>query len=81
MKIGDIFVSGSEWAKVKALINDRGENLKEATPSMPVEVLGFDANPLAGDDFIVLDNEKEAKTLSQNRTEEKKEGKNHVYPR
>ena len=52
LKIGNIFVSGSEWGKVKALINDRGEKLKEASPSQPVEVLGFDANPLAGDDFV-----------------------------
>ena len=57
LKIGDIFVSGSEWGKVKALINDRGENIKEALPSMPVEVLGFDSNPLAGDDFVVVENE------------------------
>ena len=56
LKIGDIFVSGSEWGKVKALINSNGENIKEALPSMPIEVLGFDANPLAGDDFVVVDN-------------------------
>ena len=52
LKVSDIFVSGSEWGKVKALVDDKGKNLKEALPSSPVEVLGFDSNPLAGDDFI-----------------------------
>jgi len=71
LKIGDIFVSGSEWGKVKALINDRGENIKEASPSMPIEVLGFDANPLAGDDFIVVDNENTARKIAQYRFNKK----------
>ena len=39
------------------MINDKGENVKDALPSMPIEVLGFDSNPLAGDDFIVVDSE------------------------
>ena len=71
LKIGDIFVSGSEWGKVKALINDRGENIKEALPSMPIEVLGFDANPLAGDDFIVVDNENTARKIAEYRFNKK----------
>ena len=58
LKVSDIFVSGSEWGKVKALIDDKGNNLKEAIPSSPVEVLGFDSNPLAGDDFIVVESER-----------------------
>ncbi len=61
LKVGDIFVSGSEWGKVKALIDDKGNNLKEAMPSSPVEVLGFDSNPLAGDDFIVVESESVAR--------------------
>ena len=56
LKVSDIFVSGSEWGKVKALIDDKGKNIKQAEPSVPVEVLGFDSNPLAGDDFIVVEN-------------------------
>ena len=78
LKVGDIFVSGSEWGKVKALINDRGEKLKEASPSQPVEVLGFDANPLAGDDFIVVDNENGAKKIAEYRSKKKLQKKNTV---
>jgi len=78
LKIGDIFVSGSEWGKVKALINDRGENVKEAFPSMPIEVLGFDANPLAGDDFIVVDNENSARKIAEFRFNKKQIQKNKV---
>ena len=63
LKVSDIFVSGSEWGKVKALIDDKGNNLKEAIPSSPVEVLGFDSNPLAGDDFIVVESESVARKL------------------
>ena len=78
LKIGDIFVSGSEWGKVKALINDRGENVKEATPSMPIEVLGFDSNPLAGDDFIVVDSENSARKIAEYRFNKKQILKNKV---
>jgi len=78
LKVGNIFVSGSEWGKVKALINDRGEKLKEASPSQPVEVLGFDANPLAGDDFIVVDYENGAKKIAEYRSKKKLQKKNTV---
>jgi translation initiation factor IF-2 len=78
LKVGDIFVSGSEWGKVKALINDCGEKLKEALPSQPVEVLGFDSNPLAGDDFIVVDNENGAKKIAEYRSKQKLQKKNTV---
>ena len=69
IKKGDFFVSGLKWGKVRALINDRGENVNEAPPSMPVEILGINGAAKSGDDFIVLDSEKEAKTLSENRAE------------
>ena len=78
LKIGDIFVSGSEWGKVKALINSNGENVKEALPSMPIEVLGFDANPLAGDDFVVVDNENSARKIAEYRFNKKQIQKNKV---
>src|SRR5210317_687703 len=74
IKKGDFFVSGLKWGKVRALINDKGENVNEAPPSMPVEILGINGAAKSGDDFIVLDSEKEAKTLSQNRAEESKTG-------
>jgi translation initiation factor IF-2 len=76
LKKGDFFVSGLKWGKVRAIINDKGKNINEAPPSTPVEILGINGAAKAGDDFIVLDNEKEAKTLSENRAEEAKEGKN-----
>ena len=65
-----------KWGKVRAIINDKGKNIEEAQPSTPVEILGINGAAKAGDDFIVLENEKEAKTLSQNRAEEAKVGKN-----
>ena len=76
LKKGDFFVSGLKWGKVRAIINDKGKNINEALPSTPVEILGINGAAKAGDDFIVLDNEKEAKNLSENRAEENKEGKN-----
>ena len=76
LKKGDFFVSGLKWGKVRAIINDRGQNIDEASPSTPVEVLGINGASKAGDDFIVLETEKEAKTLSENRAQENKEGKN-----
>ncbi len=76
IKKGDFFVSGLKWGKVRALINDKGKNIDEAPPSAPVEILGINGAAKSGDDFIVLENEKEAKTLSQNRAQESKDGKN-----
>ena len=73
---GNFFVSGLKWGKVRAIINDKGLNIEEALPSTPVEILGINGAAKAGDDFIVLNNEKEAKTLSENRTKESKEGRN-----
>ena len=76
LKRGDFFVSGLKWGKVRAIINDKGKNINEAFPSTPVEILGINGAAKAGDDFIVLDNEKEAKSLSESRAEEAKIGKN-----
>ncbi len=76
LKKGDFFVSGLKWGKIRAIINDKGINIDEALPSSPVEILGINGAAKAGDDFIVLDNEKEAKTLSENRAQESKHGKN-----
>ena len=76
LKKGDFFVSGLKWGKIRAIINDKGKNIDLALPSTPVEILGINGAAKSGDDFIVLDSEKEAKTLSQNRSEENKERKN-----
>ena len=76
LKKGDFFVSGLKWGKIRAIIDDKGKNINEALPSTPVEILGINGAAKAGDDFIVLDNEKEAKTLSESRAEESKDEKN-----
>ncbi len=76
LKKGDFFVSGLKWGKIRAIINDKGKNIDEALPSSPVEILGINGAARAGDDFIVLDDEKEAKNLSENRAQESKDGKN-----
>ncbi len=76
LKKGDYFVSGLKWGKIRALINDQGNNVNEANPSTPVEVLGINGAAKAGDDFIVLENEKEAKSLCDVRVQENQEGKN-----
>ena len=76
LKKGDFFVSGLKWGKIRAIINDKGQNINEAYPSTPVEILGINGASKAGDDFIVFENEKEVKTLSETRAQEKKEGQN-----
>ena len=76
LKKGDYFVSGLKWGKIRAIINDKGQNINEAFPSTPVEVLGINGASKAGDDFIVFENEKEVKTLSETRAQEKKQGQN-----
>ena len=76
LKKGDFFVSGLKWGKVRAIIDDKGKSINEAAPSTPVEILGINGAAKAGDDFIVVDNEKEAKTLSENRAQETKDAKN-----
>ena len=76
LKKGDFFVSGLRWGKIRAIIDDKGKSINDAQPSTPVEILGINGAAKSGDDFIVLDNEKEAKTLSENRAQEVKEGKN-----
>ncbi len=76
LKKGDFFVSGLKWGKVRAIINDKGQNIDQAAPSTPIEILGINGAAKAGDDFIVLETEKEAKTLSANRAQESKDTKN-----
>ena len=74
LKKGDYFVSGKKWGKVRAIINDQGKNIDIAEPSTPIEVLGINGASSAGDDFIVLPSEKEAKNLAEARINEAKEG-------
>jgi translation initiation factor IF-2 len=72
LKVGDIFVAGSEWGKVRALIDDRGNPITEATPSMPVEVLGLNSTPMAGDELLVVTDEGKAREIAEFRLRRKK---------
>ena len=67
LRIGDPFICGDYSGKVKSLLDDRGKPVKEAAPSMPVKVLGFTGLPNAGDELLVMDSERSAKTLSEER--------------
>ncbi len=78
LRKGDYFVSGLKWGKVRAIINDLGQNIEEAYPASPVEVLGINGASKSGDDFIVLESEKEAKSLCEARIQESKIGKNPI---
>lgn len=72
LRVGDVFVAGTTWGKVKALFDDRGQRVKEAPPSMPVEVLGAETVPEPGDVLRVVADEREAhKILEQKRREAK----------
>ncbi len=67
LKTGDIFVCGNQWGKVKQLSNDLGKPIKEAGPSTPVKILGLSGLPNAGDELVVMDCEKSARFLSEER--------------
>ena len=67
LRTGDPFICGHYSGKVKSLLDDRGKPVKEAVPSMPVKVLGFTGLPNAGDELLVMDAERSAKTLSEER--------------
>ena len=68
LRVGDIFVAGNEFGRVRALIDDHGHRIKEAGPSHPVEVLGLNGAPAAGDKFTVVESEAKAREVSEFRT-------------
>ncbi len=67
LRVGDHMVAGSQYAKVRALFNERGQRIEEAPPSTPVKILGFSDAPTSGDIFAIMANEDEAKTLANKR--------------
>ncbi|GAA4748307.1 hypothetical protein GCM10023264_12930 [Sphingomonas daechungensis] len=67
LRVGDVFVAGASSGKVRAMINDKGQQIKEAGPSFPVEVLGLSAVPSAGDPFTVVENEARAREVADYR--------------
>ncbi|NOJ49773.1 translation initiation factor IF-2 [Bradyrhizobium archetypum] len=73
LRVGDIIVAGAEMGRVRALISDQGDNLDEAGPSVPVEVLGFNGPPEAGDRLAVVENEARARQVTSYRAHQKRE--------
>jgi translation initiation factor IF-2 len=67
LRVGDSVVAGAAWGRVKALLDDHGDNVKEALPSTPVQVLGFDSVPAAGDDIRVTDKGRTARDIAEQR--------------
>lgn len=72
LHVGDSIISGTTYGKIRTMIDDKGKRLKKAGPSTPVEISGLSDIPAAGDDFIVLENEKEARSLAEKRKEMQK---------
>ncbi len=81
LKTGDPFICGDYGGKIKSLMDDRGKPIKEAGPSTPVKVLGFSGLPQAGDEFLVMESERSAKTLSEERLLERRADKLSVPQR
>ncbi|MGB4106811.1 MAG: translation initiation factor IF-2 [Alphaproteobacteria bacterium] len=73
LKVGDIFVAGKESGRVRAIMDDKGQNIEKATPGQPVEVLGFGGTPDAGDTFTVVADENKAREIADYRQRKKRE--------
>ncbi len=73
LRVGDIIVAGAEMGRVRALINDQGQTITDAGPSVPVEVLGFNGPPEAGDRLAVVENEARARQVTEYRAHQKRE--------
>ena len=76
LRLGDPIVVGTSYGKVRTLKNDRGEEITEATPSLPVEITGLNDTPTSGDKFMAFENEKQARSIGEQRREEKKQKEN-----
>lgn len=75
LKHGDLILAGQSYGRVRAMMNERGEQVREAGPSTPVEILGLDTPPSAGDDFVVLDDERKAREVAAFRAEKERKEK------
>jgi translation initiation factor IF-2 len=73
LRVGDALVTGSHYGKVRALMNERGEQVKDVPPGYPVEVLGLSGVPTAGDEFDVVEDEKAAKEVAEHRAEKQRQ--------
>ena len=81
LKVGDILVAGSEWGRVRALVNDRGEQVQSAGPAMPVEVLGLSGAPEAGDEFVVVESDARAREVTEYRARKRRETRHKTVSR
>lgn len=81
LAVGSVFLAGAEWGRVRALINDRGENIKAAGPGTPVEILGLQRLPVAGDKLIALDSEAQARQISEYRSRKIRDSEIAIAPR
>ena len=75
LHIGDVFIAGKEWGHVRAMFNEMGKKVLEAGPAMPVEVLGLQGTPDAGDDMIAVEGETQAKEVTNYRIRKEREAK------
>jgi translation initiation factor IF-2 len=75
LKVGDVFVAGSDWGRVRALLDDHGHKIESAGPATPVEVLGLQGAPAAGDDFITVETEARAREVAEYRQRKQRDAK------
>ena len=73
LHVGDIFVVGQEWGRVRSLLDDKGQRLKQAAPAQPVEVVGLQGVPSAGDELTVVESEAKAREVSSYRQRKARE--------
>ncbi|MGB9813557.1 MAG: translation initiation factor IF-2 [Thermovenabulum sp.] len=81
LRVGDVIVAGGTWGKVRAMFDSLGKSIKEATPSIPVEVIGFEEVPIAGDILKVVDDEKQAREIAEKEKELLKEKEDITSPK
>lgn len=81
LHVGDVFVAGSAWGRVRALIDDHGKNVVSAGPAVPVEVLGLQGTPEAGDEFVVVENEARAREVAEFRERKQREARSAISAR
>ena len=79
LKVGDVFICGSQSSKVRALMNERNVKIEKALPSDPVQVLGFGDVPNAGEEFIIMKDEREARNIAQKRAQLKREAEQRRF--
>jgi translation initiation factor IF-2 len=73
IRVGDAFVTGQHFGRIRMLLNDKGKKVKEATPATPVEIIGLSGVPSAGDAFVVMEDEKKARMVAQTRMQKQRE--------